>query len=281
VKSTPIVYLHGGPGGFITQEITDLIGPLAKEGFDIYLYDQIGSGQSTRLDDINEYTVNRHLKDLEAIIEKIGEEQVVLMGQSWGAMLGVSYLAEHCKQVAKAVFTGPGPILPINYSLAKQETPDSLNLLKPSISNADGNRKVYHNRAKLVQYVAHHFGIKMATDEEMDQFFTRLNSELKKSTVCDSSTVKPSIGGGGYYAHTMTVNSFDKAVDHRDKLAVCKTPILLLKGQCDNQPWGYGNEYLSLFENAELLIVSEAGHVFTENQSRQFITTVLTFLKEE
>jgi pimeloyl-ACP methyl ester carboxylesterase len=51
---------------------------------DVYLYDQIGSGWSDRLDDIRQYTALRHKKDLEAIVQAIGAEKVILIGQSWG-----------------------------------------------------------------------------------------------------------------------------------------------------------------------------------------------------
>ena len=44
-------------------------------------------------------------------------------------------------------------------------------------------------------------GFKVGTDEEVDDFFTYLNSELSRSTNCYDSGPKPSRGGGGYYSH--------------------------------------------------------------------------------
>lgn len=56
-KPYPIIYLHGGPGGFVTERDITMLSPLSDDGYDVYLYDQIGSGQSDRLENINEYTV--------------------------------------------------------------------------------------------------------------------------------------------------------------------------------------------------------------------------------
>lgn len=86
-KPCPIIYLQGGPGGFISDRNIQVLAPLSEDGFDIYLYDQVGSGLSERLSNINEYTADRHKKDLEKIIEKIGSEKVILIAQSWGAIL--------------------------------------------------------------------------------------------------------------------------------------------------------------------------------------------------
>src|SRR4051794_29072239 len=67
----PIIYLHGGPGGDITDRIIKVLTPLSDDGYDVFLYDQVGSGRSDRLDDIEKYTVERHVQDLQAIIKQL------------------------------------------------------------------------------------------------------------------------------------------------------------------------------------------------------------------
>ncbi|MBK6345567.1 MAG: alpha/beta fold hydrolase [Bacteroidales bacterium] len=56
-----------------------LLAPLAVNGFDVYLYDQIGCGSSARLENIEEYSVERHRRDLEEIVKTIGAEKVILI----------------------------------------------------------------------------------------------------------------------------------------------------------------------------------------------------------
>jgi proline iminopeptidase len=60
----PIIFLQGGPGGFYSDETINRFKPLAEMGFDVYLYDQVGGGYSERLENIEEYTAERHKKDL-------------------------------------------------------------------------------------------------------------------------------------------------------------------------------------------------------------------------
>ncbi|MEV4356383.1 alpha/beta fold hydrolase [Nonomuraea sp. NPDC049625] len=57
---------------------------LAAAGFDVYAYDQLGAGRSTRLSDVTGYTVARHVADLEAIRRTIGADRIVIVGQRTG-----------------------------------------------------------------------------------------------------------------------------------------------------------------------------------------------------
>ena len=68
-QTYPIIYLHGGPGGAISKRVIDDLKLLSNVGFDMYFYDQVGSGSSTRLSNITEYTVQRHIDDLYEIIK--------------------------------------------------------------------------------------------------------------------------------------------------------------------------------------------------------------------
>ncbi len=52
---------------------------LNDDGYDVYLYDQIVGGFSNRLENIEEYTAERHKKDLQAIVNIIGTEKVILI----------------------------------------------------------------------------------------------------------------------------------------------------------------------------------------------------------
>ncbi len=91
---------------------------LSDDGYDIYLYDQIGGGHSGRLDNINDYTADRHKSDLEEIIKNIGATKIILIGQSWGAILANLFIIENSEKVNRMILTGPGPILPIRKELS-------------------------------------------------------------------------------------------------------------------------------------------------------------------
>ena len=280
-KPYPIIYLQGGPGGFISDRNIKILAPLSEVGYDIYLYDQIGSGQSDRLVNINDYTAYRHKKDLEEIIKKTGAAKVILIGQSWGAILATLFIADNPEKVEKVIFTGAGAIQPMKQELLNVNPPDSLNLRNPPYSNREANQKSKNIRMDASTYWAKSFGKKIATDKEADDFQTYLNSELNKSTVCDTSNALKAEGGGGFYAQVMTVRSFSEIKDPRPTLKDCKVPILIMKGQCDSQPWGFVNEYLELFPNHQLKIIPDAGHSISVEQPELYLKYIREFLNSD
>lgn len=279
-KPFPIIYLQGGPGGFISDYNINTFTSLSYDGYDIYLYDQIGSGQSARLSNISEYTAERHKKDLEEICKIIGSEKVILIGQSWGVILASLFISDNPKSVEKIILTGVPPIQPMNKQYLDIKAPDSLHLKKPPYSNRDANEKTNNIRSMATDIFARTFGVKLASDGEADDFQTYCNQELNKATVCDTIKAIDAQGGGGFYAQVMTVKSFNKIKDPRTKLRNCKIPTLIVRGQCDNQPWGFVNEYLELFSNHTLKIILDAGHSIAVEQPELYISTIRNFLNQ-
>ncbi|MFZ4796546.1 MAG: alpha/beta hydrolase [Bacteroidia bacterium] len=278
-KPFPIIFLQGGPGGFISNYNIKTFAPLSEDGYDIYLYDQIGSGQSERLLNITEYTADRHKKDLEEIFKMIGSDKVILIGQSWGAVLATLFIADNPNSVKKIIFTGVPSIQPMRKELLEIKAPDSLHLKKPPYSNGEANEKTQNIRSSMTAFWARTFGKKLAPDKEVDDFQTYLNNELNKATVCETAKALKAEGGGGFYAQIMTVKSFSEIKDPRAKLRNCKTPVLIMKGQCDSQPWGFVNEYLELFPNNTLKIIPNAGHSISVEQPELYIKNISEFLR--
>ncbi|MFK7908170.1 MAG: alpha/beta fold hydrolase [Chitinophagales bacterium] len=77
----------------------------------------------------------------------------------------------------------------------------------------------------------------------------------------------------------MTLKSFKDVEDKKSILKNLNLPVLILKGQCDNQKWGFTQEYLDLFPNAQLEIIQNSGHSITKENEEVYIHLMLDFLK--
>jgi proline iminopeptidase len=274
----PIIYLHGGPGGAISKRVIDDLRPLSSAGFDLYFYDQVGSGSSGRLGNIFEYTVQRHVDDLHEIIKIINSGKVILIGQSWGSVLAAAYLSKHPETIDKIIFTSPGPIYPINEKEINSSAPDSLKLRNPLYTNKKANESSVNIRMKAISFFATQFGKKLASDKEVDEYTQFLDSKSYKSALCDTSLTLADRGAGGFYASIMTFKSIQLLKSFRDKIKGLDLPVLILKGQCDNQPWGATNEYLTLFPNHKFVLVPDAGHFINVEQHEVYIRENEKFL---
>ena len=275
-KAFPLIYLHGGPGAGITDLEINILGRLADNGYDVYLYDQVGCGHSARLDNINEYSAERHKKDLEEIVKVINTEKVILLGQSWGAILSVLFLADNPGKVEKLVITAPAAIQPENKAYSAIAVPDSLQLMPPAYKNNPRTSL----RSKAIELGMREFGKKLASDKEADQFATYFTNDLNRTMVCDTANAVIAEGTEGYFVHYMTRMSLGRVQNPRPKLAQCDIPVLIMKAQCDNQKWGYTTEYFDLFRNHQFVLVKHAGHNIFIEQPGLYVETIRKFLEQ-
>ena len=78
---------------------------------------------------------------------------------------------------------------------------------------------------------------------------------MSKSTFCKERKPTKYAGGNGYYSHIMTVKSFNDVENKKVRLGRIDIPILTLRGQCDNQKWGFAKKHLDLLPNSKLVII--------------------------
>ncbi|MEO8583313.1 MAG: alpha/beta hydrolase [Flavitalea sp.] len=277
-KPYPLIYLHGGPGAGITNLEIKKLSPLADEGYDIYLYDQVGCGHSNRLENIREYTAKRQEKDLEQIVRNIGSQKVILIAQSWGSILAVMFVADHPELVEKIAVTAPGPIQPGNINLAAIAAPDSLHFRDPYRIDIKTTRAFRNLRFRTTIYLANKFGMKFESDKEADEYSAAFTSELNKTQVCDVSNAVRSEGPEGFYVNLMTKLSLGSIADPRPKIKNSQIPILIMKAQCDNQKWGYTKEYLDLFPNHRFVLIPGSGHNAFIEQPALYLKALRDFL---
>lgn len=276
-KPYPVIYLHGGPGGYVHSKVIEVLGQLSEDGFDVYLYDQIGCGLSSRLKNVNEYTATRHQKDFEAIVELLKFEKVILVGQSWGAALATLYAADNLNKVDKLILTCPGSVKPVNDSVEKIKAPDSLHLKEPIDVNGETISFALKPRYIAIRVWAF-AGKKLASDEEADSYLNKMASGFTKGLVYDPSKILAEEGGGGGYCNIKTPTSYSKLTDPRPKLKNNNIPVLIIKGQYDNIPWGNTNEYTGIFKNSKLKIIEKSGHDVYIEKPDEYLKEMKLFL---
>jgi hypothetical protein len=95
-QQPPIVFLHGGPGGYVHSSTIGTLGRLTELGRAVYLYDQSGTGLSDRRRP-KATTFDSHLDDLREILSRrIGAPQAVLIGHSYGGQLAAPRWCAAC-----------------------------------------------------------------------------------------------------------------------------------------------------------------------------------------
>ena len=99
----PVVFLHGGPGGGCEPYHSQFFD---REAYRIVLFDQRGCGKSAPHAELEGNTTEALVADMEVIREKLGIEQWLVFGGSWGSTLALVYAQTHPDRVLSLILRG-------------------------------------------------------------------------------------------------------------------------------------------------------------------------------
>ncbi|UZO82184.1 alpha/beta hydrolase [Aquimarina sp. ERC-38] len=286
IKST-IIYLHGGPGGYIDNSTIETYREISKQGYNVYLYDQIGCGLSKRLKNPDEYTVDRHSKDLKEILEKLNVPNVILVGQSWGGFLASYFVSNNPNLITKLVLTAPGQIHPVystNYD--KFNTPDyiykltdideRINKINTKINDFSFREIIWLSLAKVSRNTS------FISDNKVDGILHKISKEFVKAMVCDSTIVSKPVGRPGMYCSMFTNQSYENVPESiRNDMKKYDKPVLILKPECDYLDWEFAHEYKELYPNSELKVIKKSGHSMNIENQQDYVSEIIKFIKSD
>lgn len=262
----PVIFLHGGPAIPPRATTIDVVCAIGGGARAVYIYDQAGSGASSRLDDIGSYTVARHVADLEAVRLALGADTVDLVGVSWGTVLASHYIAAHPGRVAHGLFVSPGVLGPrkgddIRYDFAPTASSDSDAILLPPLRVVVAGALARVNPKAAVNFMS-----QGEAGPAMDSLAA--NPGLEYQGKCKGARVSPGSSargaGANYYANLMTSQDLRRATDPTEAIrASAPAPsILILRGACDYIPLTATRRYEAAFSDVAVVTVKGEGHSF-------------------
>jgi haloalkane dehalogenase len=125
-----VLLLHGEPSWSYLYRT--MIPALTEAGYRVVAPDLVGFGRSDKPADREDYTYQRHVDWIRAVIETLDLRHITLVCQDWGGLIGLRLAAEESERFARVVAantylpTGeshPGDAF-LNWQRFSQETPD-------------------------------------------------------------------------------------------------------------------------------------------------------------
>jgi len=101
--TTPVLFLHGGPGGQCRDSHKGVFDPTRQR---VIFFDQRGCGRSLPYGSLDHNTTQNIIEDIEKILEHLGVSSVILHGGSWGSALALFYGLAHSEHVKAMVLHG-------------------------------------------------------------------------------------------------------------------------------------------------------------------------------
>ncbi len=281
---TNVLIVHGGPGYPFPQPLPGL-GPLTNR-YAFHYYDQRGSGKSSR--PIASFTSSNYyenmqtldktlglgaqIADIERIRQILGQDQLIILGHSFGGFIASLYAAEFPQHVQALVLVAPAEVLvmpPESGGLFEQVKP-----LLPSEMKAE-------YEAYLKRYLDYGsiFGKSekdlAAMNGEFERYYAFAARQKGFSVPAESN---PN-ASGGWMVHAMYM-SMGLRHDYRNALKQVQAPVLVLHGDKDLQPESASRMYAQAFASAQFQVIQNAGHFSFSDQPEAFARVVGQFLSQ-
>ena len=106
----PVVLLHGSPAW--SYVFRDAIRAIAEAGLRSVAYDQLGFGRSDKPSREAEYSLERHTRHLDALVEELELQEVTLWARGSGEATANAWAARNEGRVRKVVVDGAAPSWP-------------------------------------------------------------------------------------------------------------------------------------------------------------------------
>lgn len=260
----PLVVLHGGPGG--TSCSLQVMRPLGDER-PVVRYDQLGSGRSGRPDDPDLWQRDRFVRELDALREELGLEQIHLLGHSWGGALAAYYVLE----------TGGEGVVSLTLSSPLISTPrwiEDTNLLRKELP-ADVQAVLDEHEAAGTTDSAEY---QEATEVFYSRYFTR--GEAVEDYSCPdaprNAMIYEQMWGPTEFHATGSLGDFDLV----PRLGEISVPTLFVTGEFDEARPETIREFATLLPNARVEVIPGVGHASFSRAPDRYRAIVRGFIDE-
>ncbi len=265
-KETPLIALHGGPGGMSLglEPLLSLSGHRK-----VFIYDQIGGGRSSKIPK-KKWAINTFIKEIDILIDHWGISSFHLFGASWGTTLALEYFLKRKSngKIKSLIFQSP------MFSTKKWEQ-DAKRLIS----------KLPKKTQKIISY-CHEIG---ATDSKVYKkavFDYYLKHVLRDQLKLEKKSTFKNEHGHQIYEHMWGPSEFRaigslKQYDKTSRLKEINIPSLFICGEHDEATPETTKYFSKQVKESQFKIIKNSSHSILSERPRAILKEIDSFLKEQ
>ncbi len=245
LENPVILYLHGGPAGPDSYILYEFARELCEE-YTLVSWEQRGCGRTyfknKRLDSTNQTaTFEQALQDVDAVVtylcQRFQKEKIILLGHSYGTLLGVNYVSIHTEKIEK--YIGIGQVVSIYETEEKNcqeiiETLGTEDKKAASLSaayrefrdNFSMNAFIKYKKMVMPQLIANRKDMIMANQ-------VKLALKSPDFAVIDIRWILGTINPKKHYARNQKLFDYTFKADLRENSKDFELPMFFLSGEYD------------------------------------------------
>lgn len=257
----PLLIINGGPG-MNSNGFEELAKKLSKNNLAI-LYDQRGTGRSTlKNPTLKNMTMDLLADDIEQLRKKLNFDSWIVLGHSFGGMLGSYYTSLHPTKVDKLILSSSGGIdleLLNERDLIRNKldktSRDSLSYWEAKIDKGDTTyaTRLGRGRALAPAYVVN------------PKFYGVLAKRLTQ---------------GNRGINTLIWQDLNQMhFDCAPKLKNFRKPVLIIQGKQDIVPQKLAEKAHKIFNNSKVVLLENCSHYGWRDAENAYFSEIGNFLK--
>jgi proline-specific peptidase len=261
----PLLCLHGGPG--MAHDYLETLEAIAGTGRRVIFYDQLGCGNSDHPHNPFLWNVELFVKEVGAIRESLGLNEIHLLGQSWGGFLAQEYMLNTPSGIKSLILANSAASterwiaeanrlsaeLPVNIQtvLKKHEVAGTTN--DPEYVSAT---EVYYHRHLC----------------RLDPWPDCLNRTLEQLGQ-DPEVYSTMWGPSEFYCTGVL-----KTWNIENRIREIKCPTLILSGRYDESTPAINEVLHREIQNSEWIVFEESSHASHLEETKKYLQILADFL---
>ncbi len=269
-----VLLLHGGPG--MTHELyTCFDGYFPQESIEYIYYDQLGSYYSDKPDDLDLWTKERFVEEVEQVRLALGLDasNFYLLGQSWGGMLAMEYALKYQDNLKGLVISNMMSSIP-EYNLYAQNVlgpqmdPAIYKEIKDMEEAEDFENPKYGDL--LFQYYYTEHVLRMPPDEWPEAVMRSLTHANNQVYVHMQ----------GYSEFGITGNATLKDWDVKERLKEIKVPTLVIGAKYDTMDPAHMEWMSKEVQQGRYLYCPNGSHLSQYDDQKNYFNGVIQFIDD-
>lgn len=293
-----ILWLHGGPG-FPLSYLAYYYQTALEKDYTIVCWEQRGCGRTFyRSKGDNNPTIEQLLADIDEVIdylrERFGKDKIIIMGQSWGTVLGMDYINLHSEKVA--AYIGIGQVT--NFLQGKIYAAENA----AQIASENGNKEEVEFLEQCIERLSEADNIEKLDVKSLEEMiitstkYLKCDGEMSGTKQIFTAVTSPEMSWNDakwflFASDTQNIITSQKNLVgymyfQFDVMKLSKEydiPICFIQGDSDwITPTSLVNDYYEIImsDKKEMIVINNAGHTPFLDNPEQFCEAVKTFLSE-
>jgi proline iminopeptidase len=276
---SPLLIVHGGPGSSHDDFLPWLL-PLARTNR-LVLIDERGCGKSERVADVQQYTVENMVDDVEAVRVGLNLGKISLLGHSYGGVLAQAYALKYQRNLSHLILSSTFPSTSaMNDVLAREKaqmSPDKLARLQElEKAGLFGKGEVWEHGRYPEEYE------KLAWGNGYFRFLFGARPDPSYDPVMGNAPTNWDLyremwGSDGEFV----IDGNLKSVEYVDRLPSIKVPTLVMAGDHDECDPSLARTMHEKIAGSGLVILPNSGHLDYVDQPVLWIQSVRDFVNSK